>query len=75
MTQQYSAVCWHVKELICKCSNPCSLSFASPDANHVFIERCTAFRIAVTTLTSYFDCLLTAVSGLRFYGVLGRLVW
>lgn len=48
---------------------------ANPDANQVFTELSTAFRMTVTTLTGYFDYLLTAVSGLRFYGMLGLLVW
>jgi hypothetical protein len=43
-------------------------------ANPVFTELRTAFRIAVTTLTRCFDYLLTEVSGLRFYGILGLLV-
>ena len=48
---------------------------SNPDANQVFTELNTAFRITVTTLTGYFDYLLTAVSGLRFYGILVLIVW
>lgn len=47
---------------------------ANPGANQVFPELSTAFRMTRPTLTVYFDYRLEAVSGLRFYGMLGLLI-